>query len=126
MDESQKMAEVNAAKEIFTTWVRRYGVHSDYPADEFAPSEFDAQKVWTEVWDDGGMILAGYQAPSDNLKFPVIGYYVSEKPFDSEHGNFINVSTSLLFPCKDCGYEINFECDGCGGEGDFFEFPIAE
>lgn len=124
MDELERKAQVNAAKEIFATSVRSYGVHSHYPEDKFAPSQFDAQEVWTEVWDDGGMIIAGYQAPSDNLKFSVIGYFVSEKPFDSEHGNFIDVSTSLLFPCKDCGSEINFECEGCGGEGDFFEFLI--
>lgn len=58
----------------------------------------------------------------------MIGYYVSKKPWEIEAGNDIGVSTSLLFPCKDCSEEgeefVNAECHSCGGEGDFFEFEI--
>jgi hypothetical protein len=96
----------------------------------FESSNFELNHVWTEIWDDGGWIVAEYLHHSENTKGVVIGYYVSKQPWGIEAGKEIGLSTSLLFPCKDCSEEgeegfVNNECHSCGGEGDFFEFDIS-
>jgi DnaJ-class molecular chaperone len=121
---------VDEAREAFGAWVKKFEVEKVYPIDQFESSNFELNHVWTEIWDDGGWIVAEYLHHSENTKGVVIGYYVSKQPWGIEAGKEIGISTSLLFPCKDCSEEgeegfVNNECHSCGGEGDFFEFDIS-
>lgn len=118
-----RQSVINEAREQFQIWVTRYQVVEHFPADSLKVQTEDHSKVWSVVWDDGGHIIAGFEPESDENKFPVVGYYVSNLPWDpKDSGALIGVSDSVLYPCESCGEEIDLNCERCFGEGELIEF----
>jgi len=122
-----EIAEVIVSgRKAFNDWCHRFEVRDTFPADAFDPSRWKERQIWTELFDDGGMIVAGFESDDSSTLFPVAGYYVSELEWDCAPGEDAGVPTSFVFPCSSCEDpdEIQCDCVSCGGEGEFKEFLI--
>lgn len=130
MDKDQVLKEIYDRQFAFTTWVNTYKVFAVLPEGEFKVEDHSDSTIWTEVYvgdvPEASFLYYGYQEASDDAKYPVSAYYLSELGPEDVGEVWQGLTTSLLFPCPACGDELQVDCEGCSGEGVFVEFDLSE
>jgi hypothetical protein len=111
-------------------WVSEYEVHETFAEDEFDIETAEGAYVWTEFQnEDESFVDGGYVASNSDLRMPVVGYYVSRKPWPTNQESSDFVLTSMLLDCDDCEAmgedDDGDECEAClGDRGIYIYFEL--
>jgi hypothetical protein len=120
--------EIAIAKEKFTEWVDAFGVYQTMPDDQLKVTEEIKPFVWTEFMNDNeSFVSPGYTEANQDLRMPVVGYFLSKVPFPQDNAADHLVMVSMLLDCSDCEGmgedEDGEECETCDGDmGTYVEF----
>lgn len=122
--------EITLAKAKFAEWVKAFGVYETMPDDEFVVTDEIKPFVWTEFMNDNeSFVSPGYTEANQNLRMPVVGYYLSKIQSPQEDAENHLVMISMLLDCSDCEGmgedEDGDECETCSGDmGTYIEFSL--
>lgn len=109
--------EVPEIKKEFYQWVQEFDVFLSATEDNFDASKWDKTCIWSVVWDEESSIICGYINNDSSLEFPVIGYFVSKKPWVEENQD-TGIKSSVFVACPACQgeYEAAETCVECDGD----------
>lgn len=116
--------EVELEKSKFDQWREEFEVHQDFPEDLFNREDFEEKFIWTELQDEVNAyswLVTGYEKYDPSSRCPVVGYFVSTKPWVGESGRVTDVITSMMLDCSACQDSWDEEdgsddCEECFGE----------
>jgi hypothetical protein len=123
---------VNIEEKRFLDWAQKYEVYKTVADDGLMLTDEMRPFVWTEFQnDDESYIAIGYTESNPDLRMPVVGYFLSKKPYPKNEDEYEFVLSSSLIDCEDCeatGEDENGEeCSTClGDKGKFVEFELPD
>lgn len=124
-------AEIAKLEKAFASWVKKYEVYSTLSTEEYIQiRDMDENYVWSEYQSDSEIYLTtGMQDPEEELQIPLVGYWLSKKPWTGEPLKWIDVFSSVQLQCKKCfGAGEDDEGDACqkcyGDGGEWISFDI--